>query len=108
VNGGVALERVSGDVDVDTLNGGITAKLNGDRWQGKGFEARTTNGGIKVQVPDNYSADLQANTVNGGIHVDFPVKVQGWIKKNLDTTLGEGGPPIKLRTVNGGVSVEKI
>lgn len=108
VNGGVVLKKVSGDVDVNTVNGGVTAELDGDRWQGSGFNAKTTNGGIKVEVPDNYSADLEASTVNGGIHIDFPVKIQGWIKKNINTTLGEGGSPIRLRTVNGGVSVEKI
>ena len=52
VNGGIALKRVSGDVEVDTLNGGITAELDGERWKGRGFEARTTNGGIKVEVPE--------------------------------------------------------
>ena len=107
VNGGVALKKVSGDVECDTLNGGIFAELDGERWKGKGFEAKTTNGGIKVKVPENYSADLEASTVNGGIHIDFPIKIQGWIKKNIDTKLGDGGPPITLKTVNGGVSVEK-
>ncbi len=107
VNGGIELEGLSGDVDVDTTNGRITAELAGDRWHGRGFEARTTNGGIKVQVPDNYSAALSANTVNGGIHVDFPVKVQGWIKKNIETRLGEGGAPITLKTVNGGISIDR-
>jgi len=107
LNGGIALEKVAGDVDVNTLNGGITAELDGDRWQGRGFEARTTNGGIKIEVPEDYSADLEASTVNGGIHIDFPITVQGWIKKNIDTKLGEGGAPVVLRTINGGVSIEK-
>ena len=107
LNGGIVLEKVAGDVDVNTLNGGITAELDGDRWQGRGFDARTTNGGIKIEVPEDYSADLEASTVNGGIHIDFPITVQGWIKKNIDTKLGEGGAPISLRTINGGVSVDK-
>ena len=107
VNGGIELKGLSGDVEADTLNGGITVELDGDRWQGSGLEARTTNGGIKAEVPEGYSADLKASTVNGGIRVDFPVKVQGWIKKNIETTLGDGGAPVVFKTVNGGVSVEK-
>lgn len=107
LNGGINVEELSGDVDVNTLNGGITAELDGDRWQGRGFDARTTNGGIKIEVPEDYSADLEASTVNGGIHVDFPITVQGWIKKNIDTKLGEGGAPITLRTINGGVSIDR-
>jgi DUF4097 and DUF4098 domain-containing protein YvlB len=107
VNGGIALEKISGDVEVSAVNGGITATLDGDRWQGKGIAARTTNGGIKFLVPEKYSADLKAGAVNGGIHIDFPVTIQGWITKNIDTKLGEGGAPISLNTVNGGVSIEK-
>ena len=107
LNGGIDLEKLAGDVEVNTLNGGITAELDGDRWQGRGLEAKTTNGGIKVEIPEKYSAVLSAGTVNGGIHVDFPITVQGWIRKSIDTTLGEGGAPIKLKTINGGVSIEK-
>ena len=107
LNGGIALEGVSGDVEADTLNGGITIDLDGDKWQGRGLEARTTNGGIKVGMPEKYSADLVASTVNGGIHIDFPITVQGWIKKNIETKLGEGGAPVTLRTINGGVSVAR-
>jgi hypothetical protein len=107
VNGGVALEKISGDVEVNAVNGGITAELDGDRWQGKGIAARTTNGGIKFVVPENYSADLKAGAVNGGIHIDFPVTIKGWITKNIETKLGEGGAPVILNTVNGGVRIEK-
>ncbi len=107
VNGGVALEKISGDVEVSATNGGITAELDGDRWQGKGITASTTNGGIKFVVPEKYSADLKAGAVNGGIHIDFPVTIKGWITKNIETRLGEGGAAIKLNTVNGGVSIKK-
>jgi len=107
VNGGIKLERISGNVDAHTTNGGITAKLDGDRWSGKGLDLQTTNGGIKVSIPENYSAELEAGTVNGNMKIDFPVKVQGWIKKSIKTTLGEGGAAIKARTTNGGVSITK-
>jgi hypothetical protein len=107
VNGGITLNKISGDVEVNAVNGGITAELDGDRWQGKGISARTTNGGIKFIVPEKYSADLKAGAVNGGIHIDFPVTIQGWITKNIETKLGEGGAPISLNTVNGGVSIDK-
>ena len=107
LNGGIKLERISGDVDARTTNGGITAKLNGDRWMGKGLDIHTTNGGIKLTIPEKYSAELEAGTVNGGMKIDFPVKVKGWIKKSIKTTLGEGGPIIKARTTNGGVSITR-
>lgn len=107
LNGGIKLERISGNVDARTTNGGITAKLSGDRWMGEGLDMHTTNGGIKLSIPEEYSAELEAGTVNGGMKIDFPIKVKGWIKKSIKTTLGEGGAVIKARTTNGGVNITK-
>ena len=106
LNGGIKLKEISGDVDARTTNGGINAVLDGKRWRGKGMELHTTNGSVKLTIPKNYSAELEAGTVNGGIKIDFPVKVQGWIKKSLKTTLGKGGAPIKARTINGSINIK--
>jgi DUF4097 and DUF4098 domain-containing protein YvlB len=104
-NGGVGLNALSGDVQGRTTNGGLEITLSGDRWQGEGLQADTTNGGVDLRVPDNYSAHLEAGTVNGGIRVDFPVTIQGDIKNHLDTNIGSGGATIHAQTVNGGISI---
>ena len=104
-NGGVDLNALSGDVQGRTTNGGLDIVLSGDRWQGQGLDADTTNGGVDLHVPDHYSAHLEASTVNGGISVDFPVTIHGEIKNHLNTDIGSGGPTIHTETVNGGVSI---
>jgi DUF4097 and DUF4098 domain-containing protein YvlB len=104
-NGGVSLDRVSGDVNGHTVNGGLNVSLDGDHWQGNGLHANTTNGGIDLRVPEHYNAHLETATVNGGINVDFPVTVQGTIKNQLDTDLGNGGSTVHVQTVNGGVNI---
>jgi hypothetical protein len=104
-NGGVELNALSGDVQGRTTNGGLEITLAGDRWQGEGLQADTTNGGVDLRVPENYSAHLEAGTVNGGIRVDFPVTIQGDIKNHLDTNIGSGGATIHAQTVNGGISI---
>ena len=75
LNGGIHLEAVAGDVVAETTNGGMNVLLDGDRWQGKGLDAVTTNGGVTVRIPDGYSAHAETGTVNGGINIDFPVTV---------------------------------
>lgn len=105
VNGGVHLTGVGGDVRGATTNGGLHIELTGDRWAGAGLDARTTNGGVRLYVPDGYSADLETATVNGGFEIDFPVTVQGRIGRRLETRLGSGGPPIRAVTTNGGVRI---
>ena len=106
-NGGVRLEGVGGDVRGRTTNGGINATLTGGTWDGEGLDVETTNGGIRLQVPSDYSARLESGTVNGQIHIDFPVTVQGRVGREISTTLGEGGPLVRVRTVNGGVRISR-
>lgn len=105
-NGGISLADLAGDVHGKTVNGGIDVALSGDRWQGSGLDVSTTNGGLNLKLPGNYSAHLETGTVNGGIQVDFPVTIQGSIKNRLSTNLGAGGATIRAKTTNGGVRVE--
>jgi hypothetical protein len=109
-NGGVALNEVSGDVRGRTVNGGINVDLEGARWDGAGLDVETTNGGIRMRLPARYNAELQAETTNGGLNIDFPITVQGRLsdmRRRIDATIGAGGPRLHLRTVNGGVSIDR-
>jgi DUF4097 and DUF4098 domain-containing protein YvlB len=106
-NGGIALTRVGGDVRGRTVNGSLKVELAGSRWDGRGLDAETTNGGVTLIVPDGYGAQLETGTVNGGFDVDFPVTIQGRIGRTLRTTLGSGGPTIRAVTTNGGVRIRR-
>jgi len=104
-NGGVDLVDLAGNVHGSTVNGGLDISLSGKRWDGKGLDAETTNGGITLNIPENYAAHLETGTVNGGIEVNFPITVQGEIKHHLATDLGGGGATIHAETTNGGVTL---
>jgi hypothetical protein len=106
-NGGVSLKRLAGTVRGKTVNGGLAIELMGDRWDGTELDASTTNGGVAVTMPANYSAQLETGTVNGRIALDFPVMVQGKIDREISTTIGSGGPRIRLMTTNGGVAIKR-
>ncbi|HZS04892.1 MAG TPA: DUF4097 family beta strand repeat-containing protein [Blastocatellia bacterium] len=107
VNGGVSLREVGGDVKGETTNGGLSIKLAGNRWDGEGLDVRTTNGGVNLSVPENYSAHLETSTVNGGLNIGFPVTLQGKIERELSVDLGSGGSPLRVRTTNGGISIKR-
>ena len=96
-NGGISIDSVAGNVRGRTTNGGVDATLAGNTWDGAGLDLRTTNGGVRLRVPDDYSARLETGTVNGGIDIDFPVTVQGRIGREFSTTLGDGGPLVRAR-----------
>lgn len=108
LNGGVVLKRVGGAVRGSTTNGGLVIELSGDRWDGESLDVSTTNGGVIMSVPENYSANLQTGTVNGSVNTDFPVTVQGRITKQIALNLGSGGATVKAMTTNGGVHLKRM
>ncbi len=112
VNGGLSLHRVGGLVRGHTTNGGVSVELGGDRWDGQGLEVTTTNGGVSLRVPQNYSAQLEAHTSNGGVHLaDLPVQSLTHSNRpshDVSTAIGNGGALLKVTTTNGGVSLTRI
>jgi len=105
-NGAITIDHLAGDVQVSTTNGAIHATLDGPTWQGNRLDLRTTNGGVSVSIPSNYSAHLEANTTNGGISLNHPVADQSGVHRHdIDTNLGSGGPTISFTTTNGGISI---
>jgi len=106
-NGGVTLTDIGGRVNGNTRNGGLKVALGGSRWDGDGLDVETSNGGVTVSIPDGYNAEFETRTVNGGLRIDFPITVQGDLtaRRGLTTTLGSGGPPVRVRTTNGGVRI---
>jgi len=108
VNGGVSLLRLGGSVKGRTTNGGLKIELAGNRWEGTELDVSATNGGVSLEIPENYSARLEAGTVNGRIAIDYPVAVQGRIDtRQLSTNLGSGGAVVRATTTNGGVVVRR-
>ncbi len=124
VNGGVTAENLAGNVDAQTVNGGIRAVANGvvraktvnggidvtmgrADWSGA-LELETVNGGLHVTLPAATSAEVDAETVNGGLSTDFPLTVQGrFLRNRIHGTIGQGGRELKLHTVNGGIEIRK-
>jgi hypothetical protein len=107
MNGGITLREVAGDVRAETTNGGVNAQLSGASWKGEGLDLTTTNGGVALEIPRGYNANLETGTVNGGMNIDFPITVQGIIGRRITTKLGNGGPRVRATTTNGGVRIRE-
>jgi hypothetical protein len=108
LNGSVHLREVAGDVEVSTTNGSVALDLTNAStggWSSSGIKLSTTNGSVRLIVPRDFSARVEASTVNGSIHTDFPITVSGEIGKHMSFTLGSGGPLVEAKTVNGSVRI---
>jgi putative adhesin len=106
-NGGLSLTSVGGDLRGDTTNGGVTVDVAGDHWDGSGLDVETRNGGIRLTLPKGYSGELETGTTNGGLSIGFPITVQGTLGRHFTTTLGSGGPKVRVMTTNGGVTIRE-
>lgn len=107
-NGGITLRGLSGDVRGRTTNGSLNVDLTGNEWSGDGLDVQTTNGGVKLNVPEDYSALLESGTVNGSFRIDFPITVQGRLdRRHITAELGDGGRRIRVTTTNGSVSIRR-
>lgn len=109
VNGPLSLRDVGGAVRARTRNGPLNVSLGGDRWQGEGLDAETSNGPIRLSLPDGYSARLVTGTRNGPMSTEVPLTVTmlGRRSSRIETTLGDGGPEIRVVTTNGPVSIRR-
>ncbi len=109
-NGPLSLEGVGGDVRARAQNGPLTVRLIGARWDGAGLDAETMNGPAVLRIPEGYNAKVDFGTVNGPMDVGFPltVTINGRVTDRISTTLGSGGPPVRVVTTNGPMSVRRL
>ncbi|HUW64937.1 MAG TPA: DUF4097 family beta strand repeat-containing protein [Spirochaetia bacterium] len=101
-NGTVSFNDISGRLQADTTNGSV----DGESAVGGEWTIATTNGAIKLQIPSNTSAKMEATTSNAKIGGDAP-----WLfdaKGHGGVTLGAGDHQVNLKTSNGSVTVEYI
>ncbi len=106
-NGRIEVHDASGRVDASTTNGRIYAQLRAVHAGGMRFS--TTNGSVELELPDSIGAALDVSTTNGSIKTEFPITVSGTFSKNrLSGDINGGGEPLRVRTTNGSIRINKI
>jgi DUF4097 and DUF4098 domain-containing protein YvlB len=101
-NGGITGRGVSGAVEAQTVNGGISmelASVTGDS------RMTTVNGGVRVTVAPGVNANLEATVVNGAIQVQdgFQLTADEQSRQRVAGRIGTGGPRLVVQTTNGGI-----
>src|SRR5258705_4190757 len=105
VNGNIEVYGADSTVHARTTNGNVRLELYRVRGVA-GTLAETTNGSVVLAVPADSQADLEARCLNGNFLSELPVEMQSTLKpREMRGKLGQGGAPIKLHTINGGIRV---
>jgi len=109
-NGPIDVSGKSGDFHLDAHNGPISVHLTGSRWEGAGLDARTEDGPLTLRIPDGYTSGVSVEASGSS---PFSCKASAchdvhgdWINDARNVKLGNGNTVVRLRTVNGPVTVE--
>ena len=106
VNGSVRLSTSQG-ASAKTVNGSIRASFGETSWEGEAaFE--TVNGSIRLEVPEQINANLEIRTSNGRITTNLPITTTRATRRRVEGTLGEGGPNLRLKSVNGSITLDPL
>jgi len=106
VNGGVVVAQAGTATQLNSINGGISVSLL--RLGEDGLRVSSVNGGVKIGLPSETNAEIDVHSVNGGINSDLPITLIGEKKQGqLRGRVGDGGPPISITSVNGGVTLQR-
>ena len=108
VNGVVLGLRLVGEVVLSTVNGRVEAEF--ERLEGKPVSLKSVNGAVVLRLPKDAGARLKASTVHGSINSDFDLAVRHLNfgpGRDVETTLGPGGPDVRLQTVNGSIQLRR-
>ena len=99
-NGPVSLVDLAGAVQAHVQNGPLHVALSGSRWDGAGLDAEAVNGPLTLELPADYSARLVTGTISGPRAFDYAIE-RGGRQSWITTTLGKGGPMVRVVTTNG-------
>ena len=126
VNEGITIDRASGEVLAETVNGpialsGIDAAMveagtvngrityDGTAVDGGRYRLTTHNGSITVSVPESSNATFSVRTYNGSFNSNLPVKGEGDVRRGrrVTYTLGNGSAEFELESFGGGIRLRK-
>lgn len=109
VNGSINIQGLADDIELNSVNGSIKATYNTIDNDINNIELATVNGSIKLFMPDNLNATIDAETMHGSIKTAYGLSSDKkmFSGRSLSGTVGSGDIRINLESVNGSIKVMK-
>lgn len=104
-NGKINAENVSGAVRSKTTNGSITVRFE-NTVENEDMFFKSTNGSIRLYLPEKFGAQVDLKTTNGSIKTDFPLSIRGGSSYNKSEFYGkinDGNNSLSCKTTNGSI-----
>ncbi|WDE06605.1 DUF4097 family beta strand repeat protein [Thalassomonas viridans] len=109
VNGSIKASGLGADADISSVNGSIKVNYRQIDQDLEQIKIETVNGSIKLHLPQDISAAVDAETMHGSIKNDFGLKVEKnfFSGRNMRGDIGSGNARISLDSVNGSIKLMK-
>jgi DUF4097 and DUF4098 domain-containing protein YvlB len=105
VNGSIRADKLEGQADLSTVNGKLEAGF--DRVsRSNPINLSSINGPIKLSIPSNSAAVVDAKNLSGGIESEFGRPWRASDGHRLKALVNHGGAQIHVHNVNGGISIK--
>ena len=73
-----------------------------------GWVLRTGDGNVRLRLPGDFSANLDAHTGDGHVRSDFPISTNASGERNdLRGKINGGGQTLEIRSGDGTIEIEK-
>ncbi|MEX2181562.1 MAG: hypothetical protein WD771_05930 [Gemmatimonadaceae bacterium] len=108
VNGNVTVVTARGPVRAETLNGSVDARM-ASLTGSDSVVVKSLNGDAWAFLPEGVAATVDVSVTNGSVDTDFPgLQLSPTSRRTLRATLGGGGTPVRVRTLNGTAGVRRL
>jgi hypothetical protein len=105
--GGIEAKGFTGDLDTDTSTGAASITM-GRAAAPQHIHIEVTIGGIRLALPGDTSASVEASATVGGMTSDFPLTIDhGSVGQRGSGNIGSGGATIELSTTTGGIEIKR-
>jgi DUF4097 and DUF4098 domain-containing protein YvlB len=102
VSGELAVGTSAGHVRLESSSGDIRVRLRAPM---RDVDIGTASGDVLVDLVPGTNGMLEASSTSGSIDCRAPVALVKRGRTRLDARLGAGGPPIKLHSISGDLTV---
>ncbi len=97
------------ELSLETGDGHIDAEVDPGSRIATFWTLHTGDGSVRLRLPQDFAADLEAHTGDGRVTVDFPVTLSGTISRSdVRGKMNGGGPPLRIRTGDGSIHIERL
>ena len=108
-DGEVTLRGSLSSLRAESDDGSLRVRLEPDSAMTEDWLIRTSDGRVRMELPDDFAADLDIRVDDGSIDIDHPVTIQGELSRDhIRTELNGGGHELRIRTDDGSVRILKI